>query len=385
MNYDNEFKKEAVKLSDEIGVRQAAEQLGISYHTLSGWRSKRKQNEVINAKPVWKEVTCPKCNFVQSVPPEYEPCFCGKCGSIITNRKRRSNNLQTGKAVVCPACSATVRASQLVNASEYAICEYCGTQVFFDCEAQKAYEIRMVEEARRQARKIAQKKLLDDLIDMEEAALNYDRKCKLQSFLVDSIDQLNKQENRLIGFRGFSLYVCPIFIVVIIFVFALNYPSVYSFIIGGIFSIAVYLCFTISHYRKSKAIARKIEDSERSLLETIDDLNLYKETLERHKEIKLPKAMLNKGVYDCVLGLIVKNDLDSLSEAISLYRYLEQQRNYEEMQAAKRQLENEKMIAAKREEEKKEPKEESGSILGMLAGVGVGLVTAGLFGGFFDD
>ena len=29
--YDKEFKEEAVKLSDEIGVKQAAEQLGIPY------------------------------------------------------------------------------------------------------------------------------------------------------------------------------------------------------------------------------------------------------------------------------------------------------------------------------------------------------------------
>lgn len=36
--YDNQFKEEAVRLAQEIGTRRAAEQLGISYHTLSGWR-----------------------------------------------------------------------------------------------------------------------------------------------------------------------------------------------------------------------------------------------------------------------------------------------------------------------------------------------------------
>ena len=36
--YDKQFKEEAVRLSKEIGTRQAAEQLGLSYHTLSGWR-----------------------------------------------------------------------------------------------------------------------------------------------------------------------------------------------------------------------------------------------------------------------------------------------------------------------------------------------------------
>ena len=40
--YDKEFKEEAVKLSDEVGVKQAAAQLGIPYYTLAEWRQKRK-------------------------------------------------------------------------------------------------------------------------------------------------------------------------------------------------------------------------------------------------------------------------------------------------------------------------------------------------------
>ena len=35
MKYDNTFKLEALKLSDEIGVRKAAAQLGIPYYTLA--------------------------------------------------------------------------------------------------------------------------------------------------------------------------------------------------------------------------------------------------------------------------------------------------------------------------------------------------------------
>ena len=41
--YDKTFKEQAMKLSDEIGVRNAADQLGIPYFTLSDWRRKRKQ------------------------------------------------------------------------------------------------------------------------------------------------------------------------------------------------------------------------------------------------------------------------------------------------------------------------------------------------------
>lgn len=40
--YDKEFKEEAVKLSDEVGVKQAAAQLGISYYSLAEWRQNEK-------------------------------------------------------------------------------------------------------------------------------------------------------------------------------------------------------------------------------------------------------------------------------------------------------------------------------------------------------
>ena len=42
MTYEKSFKEEAVRLSDEIGVKNAAEQLGISYNTLAHWRYKQK-------------------------------------------------------------------------------------------------------------------------------------------------------------------------------------------------------------------------------------------------------------------------------------------------------------------------------------------------------
>lgn len=45
MNYSKEFKEEALKLSDEIGVKKAATQLGLKYYTLADWRSKRKEQQ----------------------------------------------------------------------------------------------------------------------------------------------------------------------------------------------------------------------------------------------------------------------------------------------------------------------------------------------------
>ena len=40
--YSKEFREEALKLSDEIGVKNAAAQLGVAYYTLADWRSRRK-------------------------------------------------------------------------------------------------------------------------------------------------------------------------------------------------------------------------------------------------------------------------------------------------------------------------------------------------------
>lgn len=48
--YKKEFKEEAIKLSDEIGLKKASAQLGIEYYTLAEWRKSRntKAKEPIN-------------------------------------------------------------------------------------------------------------------------------------------------------------------------------------------------------------------------------------------------------------------------------------------------------------------------------------------------
>lgn len=43
--YSKEFKEEALKLSDEIGVKKASTQLGLQYFTLADWRKDRKYRE----------------------------------------------------------------------------------------------------------------------------------------------------------------------------------------------------------------------------------------------------------------------------------------------------------------------------------------------------
>ncbi len=47
--YSKEFKEEAIRLSDEIGNKKAAAQLGIPYYALADWRnhSKHKPKETV--------------------------------------------------------------------------------------------------------------------------------------------------------------------------------------------------------------------------------------------------------------------------------------------------------------------------------------------------
>ena len=42
-HYDKSFKEEALALSDDIGPKKAAEQLGIPYYTIASWRRDRKR------------------------------------------------------------------------------------------------------------------------------------------------------------------------------------------------------------------------------------------------------------------------------------------------------------------------------------------------------
>lgn len=47
--YDKVFREQALKLSDEVGIKKASEQLGIVYGTLADWRKQRARNSS-NAK-----------------------------------------------------------------------------------------------------------------------------------------------------------------------------------------------------------------------------------------------------------------------------------------------------------------------------------------------
>lgn len=48
--YDQNFKDEALKLSDDIGVKKACEQLNLNYRTLTGWRKLRAKKEKAGKK-----------------------------------------------------------------------------------------------------------------------------------------------------------------------------------------------------------------------------------------------------------------------------------------------------------------------------------------------
>ena len=57
--YDENFKIESLKLSDEIGVKKVCEQLNVNYRTLAGWRKQRvnknKEGKTTNAD-IQKEI-----------------------------------------------------------------------------------------------------------------------------------------------------------------------------------------------------------------------------------------------------------------------------------------------------------------------------------------
>ena len=59
VKYNNEFKEQALLLSDEIGVKKAAEQLGISYYTIADWRKvrsrKAKEERIASDKTPFNE------------------------------------------------------------------------------------------------------------------------------------------------------------------------------------------------------------------------------------------------------------------------------------------------------------------------------------------
>jgi transposase len=43
--YSKDFREQALKLSDEIGVKKTADQLGVVYGTLADWRKTRKRKQ----------------------------------------------------------------------------------------------------------------------------------------------------------------------------------------------------------------------------------------------------------------------------------------------------------------------------------------------------
>lgn len=50
MKYSKEFKEQAIKLSDEIGVKQTCVQLGLVYATLADWRKSYNRERIFKQK-----------------------------------------------------------------------------------------------------------------------------------------------------------------------------------------------------------------------------------------------------------------------------------------------------------------------------------------------
>lgn len=71
MTYSEHFKEEALKLSDEIGLRKAAQQLGLPYYTLSNWRCKRNiERKSGNSIDAHKEPETPELKRIRELETE---------------------------------------------------------------------------------------------------------------------------------------------------------------------------------------------------------------------------------------------------------------------------------------------------------------------------
>ena len=50
MKYSKEFKEQAIKLSDEVGIKQACAQLGLVYGTLADWRKTYNRSQILKSE-----------------------------------------------------------------------------------------------------------------------------------------------------------------------------------------------------------------------------------------------------------------------------------------------------------------------------------------------
>ena len=73
--YSKEFKEEALKLSDEISVKKAAQQLGIAYFTLADWRGIRQNTPP--AKPLSAEEQTIRIRIMTTKPLTKSTSCCG--------------------------------------------------------------------------------------------------------------------------------------------------------------------------------------------------------------------------------------------------------------------------------------------------------------------
>ena len=94
MKYSKEFKEEALRLSDEIGLKKAAQQLGIQYYTLSDWRTKR--NAAVKAKkyPMMKQ-NCVLRSLNVKMPSFAKQMIFSRTHSVFSQKTGRSKDKRT--------------------------------------------------------------------------------------------------------------------------------------------------------------------------------------------------------------------------------------------------------------------------------------------------
>ena len=89
--YSKEFKEEALKLSDEIGVKKAAQQLGIAYFTLADWRSIRRNTPPV--KPLSAEEQTASVSLSEKMPGCGPQTIFSRTHSVFSQKTARSKSV----------------------------------------------------------------------------------------------------------------------------------------------------------------------------------------------------------------------------------------------------------------------------------------------------
>lgn len=319
------------------------------------------------------KLKCKQCNNEQVIDKRLEVAYCKYCGNRLPIKDRQETDDKV-RIISCPTCAAPISKILTGENGKYSICDYCGSKLIIDFKAQQAYEI---EKAKIKAHEDFRKSLLDKLIEMEEPFLNIDECYARQDSLVKDLRAWNASEVNLIKSKIFRIYFLPGIIALVNWITAVKISSVMFSVLLFVTAVSLYVFFLLRYRRQCKEVAQKIDNYEDQLMVVIDNLIAYNEILGRYPEIKIPQDMKDKETYDCVLGIIADQQIESLAEALSTYRIWKIRDNKRAMAEARKRRSMERKVRAA------DSRRGMSVAAGIATGVGIGLVAKGIIKSLF--